>query len=184
METNDLDSTQMLLDSTITKDFNHGLDSKILDDRDKFRHRMTEIEDLDSTHALINSTVCKESDNEFMEAQSEEVFYNNSSFDIENYSISNSFVFRKHSCNQSFRSSRSQDNPLSSSDSEEDPCTPTFDTTVEEMILFDMFGEMYDEIVENMSMDEKIVLKNKILNIADEDLEGLVLKLRSIDFDT
>ena len=86
---------------------------------------------------------------------------------------SDSFVFRSN-------------DPLLSSDTDENPCTctPTFDTVPEEIILFDMFGNMYDEIVENMSMDEKIALKKKILNIAaNEDLEGLVLKLRQNELD-
>ncbi len=44
-----------------------------------------------------------------------------------------------------------------------------FDTTVEEMILYDMFGEDYDEVVKRMEPRERVALKNRIDGLSDEE---------------
>ena len=45
---------------------------------------------------------------------------------------------------------------------EETDCEPTFDTTVDEMLLYDMFGENYDEKVDAMGFEEKVVLQKTL----------------------
>ena len=57
----------------------------------------------------------------------------------------------------------------------------SFDTTREEMILYEKFGQDYDEIVEKMTREEKIAkkMKRKVQRKAKE-LEALVIKSSKI----
>ena len=62
---------------------------------------------------------------------------------------------------------RSKDEMLTSANSEleggeEEECEPSFDTTVDEMLLYDIFGENYDENVEAMGLQEKVALKRML----------------------
>ena len=62
---------------------------------------------------------------------------------------------------------RSKDEILTSANSElergeEEECEPSFDTTVDEMLLYDIFGENYDENVEAMGLQEKVALKRML----------------------
>ena len=58
--------------------------------------------------------------------------------------------------------------------------SPTFDTTAEEMALFEMYGEDYDEIVAAMSHDERVELGAKIAGRGDEELKEVAQKLKKI----
>ena len=50
----------------------------------------------------------------------------------------------------------------------------SFDTTREEMILYEMFGQDYDEIVEKMTREEKISLKQEISKATPKDANELL----------
>jgi len=58
-----------------------------------------------------------------------------------------------------------------------------FDTTAEEMALYEMFGEDYDEIVDKMPEDEKRKLKEQLNNRSEEDMlemeKNLKIKFKS-----
>lgn len=56
--------------------------------------------------------------------------------------------------------------------------SPSFDTTAEEMALFEMFGEDYDEIVAAMSHQEKVELGEKIHGRDEEEIKAVAAKLK------
>jgi len=56
----------------------------------------------------------------------------------------------------------------------------TFDTTAEEMALYEMFGQDYDEIVEGMSNQERAELKEKITNRSEDEMKVVAEKLKKI----
>ena len=56
--------------------------------------------------------------------------------------------------------------------------SPSFDTTAEEMQLYEMFGENYDEIVAAMSHQEKIELGQKINGRNEEEIQAVAAKLK------
>jgi len=58
--------------------------------------------------------------------------------------------------------------------------SPMFDTTAEEMMLFEMFGETYDEQVEAMSMEERVNLKKMLQSRGDEEINLVAEKLHKI----
>merc|ERR1719403_200680 len=59
---------------------------------------------------------------------------------------------------------------------------PCFDTTADEMILFDMYGEDYDEIVDAMSMEEKRALQEEVeKRKAGESGDALQARMRRLD---
>merc|ERR1719268_486372 len=56
---------------------------------------------------------------------------------------------------------------------------PCFDTTADEMILFDMYGEDYDEKVDAMSMEEKRALQEEVeKRKAGESVDALKARMR------
>merc|ERR1719233_1742142 len=55
-----------------------------------------------------------------------------------------------------------------------DLLSPMFDTTAEEMMLFEMFGETYDEQVEAMSMEERVNLKMMLFEMFGETYDEQV----------
>merc|ERR1719312_1217078 len=55
--------------------------------------------------------------------------------------------------------------------------SPMFDTTAEEMMLFEMYGETYDEQVEAMSKEERVNLKKQLQSRGDEEINMVVEKL-------
>jgi len=61
-----------------------------------------------------------------------------------------------------------------------DLLSPMFDTTAEEMMLFEMFGETYDEQVEAMSMEERVNLKKMLQSRGDEEINQVAEKLHRI----
>jgi len=58
--------------------------------------------------------------------------------------------------------------------------SPNFDTTADEMMLYEMFGESYDEKVEAMSVAEKVALKEMLANRGDEEINMVAQKLHKI----
>ena len=56
--------------------------------------------------------------------------------------------------------------------------SPTFDTTQDEMALFEMFGEDYDEVVAAMTHEERVALGEKLSNRGEEELLEVAKKLR------
>jgi len=58
--------------------------------------------------------------------------------------------------------------------------SPMFDTTAEEMMLFEMFGESYDEQVEAMSVTEKIALKEMLGKRGDDEINLVAQNLHKI----
>jgi len=58
--------------------------------------------------------------------------------------------------------------------------SPMFDTTAEEMMLFEMYGENYDEMVEDMSKQQKLALKDKLANRGEEEITKVAEKLHKI----
>jgi len=58
--------------------------------------------------------------------------------------------------------------------------SPMFDTTAEEMMLFEMYGETYDEQVEAMSKEERVDLKKKLQSRGDEEINMVAEKLHKI----
>merc|ERR1719233_2592518 len=61
-----------------------------------------------------------------------------------------------------------------------DLMSPMFDTTTEEMMLFEMFGETYDEQVEAMSMEERVNLKKMLQSRGGEEINLVAEKLHKI----
>ena len=59
----------------------------------------------------------------------------------------------------------------------------SFDTTREEMILYEKFGQDYDEIVENMTREEKISLKQEISKATPKDANELLRAKEPTDVD-
>ena len=53
-------------------------------------------------------------------------------------------------------------------------CSDWFNTTREEMILYEKFGEDYDIIVEKMSNDEKVKLKEEVSKATPKDAKELL----------
>jgi len=58
--------------------------------------------------------------------------------------------------------------------------SPMFDTTAEEMMLFEMYGESYDEKVEALSKEEKLRLKDSLANRGEEEINLVAEKLHKI----
>lgn len=58
--------------------------------------------------------------------------------------------------------------------------SPMFDTTAEEMMLFEMYGESYDEKVEALSKEEKLMLKDRLANRGEEEINLVAEKLHKI----
>jgi len=58
--------------------------------------------------------------------------------------------------------------------------SPMFDTTAEEMMLFEMYGESYDDKVEAMSREQKIVLKERLANRGEDEINLVAEKLHKI----
>ena len=56
--------------------------------------------------------------------------------------------------------------------------SPTFDTTQDEMALFEMFGEDYDDIVAAMSHEERVQLGEKLANRGEQEMLEVAQKLR------
>ena len=59
-------------------------------------------------------------------------------------------------------------------DSNLSTCSDWFNTTREEMILYEKFGEDYDEIVEKMTKEEKIKLKDEVNKASPKNVEELL----------
>ena len=59
-------------------------------------------------------------------------------------------------------------------------CSDWFNTTREEMILYERFGEDYDIIVEKMNKEEKVKLKKEVSKATPKDAKEL-LELDEID---
>ena len=59
----------------------------------------------------------------------------------------------------------------------------SFDTTREEMILYEKFGQDYDEIVEKMTREEKISLKQEISKATPKDANELLRAKEPTDID-
>ena len=59
----------------------------------------------------------------------------------------------------------------------------SFDTTREEMILYEKFGQDYDEIVEKMTREEKISLKQEISKATPKDANELLRAKEPTDVD-
>ena len=59
----------------------------------------------------------------------------------------------------------------------------SFNTTREEMILYEKFGQDYDEIVEKMTRDEKISLKQEISKATPKDANELLRAKEPTDVD-
>merc|ERR1712038_1327184 len=59
-------------------------------------------------------------------------------------------------------------------DSNLSTCSDWFNTTREEMILYEKFGEDYDEIVEKMTKKEKIKLKEEVNKASPKNVEELL----------
>ena len=64
--------------------------------------------------------------------------------------------------------------------SEGGAASPMFDTTVEEMALYDMYGEDYDEVVAAMTKQEKIDLRKKLESRGEEERMEIQLKFEQI----
>jgi len=58
--------------------------------------------------------------------------------------------------------------------------SPSFDTTAEEMALYAMYGEDYDEIVAKMSHEEKLALAAELNNKSEEETAQLKEKLMEV----
>jgi len=58
--------------------------------------------------------------------------------------------------------------------------SPMFDTTAEEMMLFEMYGETYDEQAEAMSMEERVNLKKMLQSRGEEEINLVAEKLHKI----
>merc|ERR1712142_688984 len=58
--------------------------------------------------------------------------------------------------------------------------SPMFDTTADEMMLYEMFGESYDEQVEAMSKEERVELKRMLQNRGDDEIQLVAEKLHKI----
>jgi len=58
--------------------------------------------------------------------------------------------------------------------------SPMFDTTADEMMLYEMFGETYDEQVEAMSKEERVELKRMLQNRGDDEIQLVAEKLHKI----
>ena len=58
--------------------------------------------------------------------------------------------------------------------------SPSFDTTAEEMALFEMFGEDYDEIVAAMTHQEKVQLGERIHGRDEAEIQAVAAKLKKI----
>eukprot|EP00092_Neocalanus_flemingeri_P041180 GFUD01044838.1.p1 GENE.GFUD01044838.1~~GFUD01044838.1.p1 ORF type:complete len:1072 (+),score=293.57 GFUD01044838.1:38-3253(+) len=58
--------------------------------------------------------------------------------------------------------------------------SPMFDTTAEEMFLFERFGESYDEKVEAMTKQEKIDLKDKLTSRGEEEITKVAENLHKM----
>ena len=58
--------------------------------------------------------------------------------------------------------------------------SPSFDTTAEEMALFEMYGEDYDDIVAAMTHEERVELGAKIAGRGEEELKEVAQKLKKI----
>jgi len=56
--------------------------------------------------------------------------------------------------------------------------SPSFDTTAEEMALFEMFGEDYDEIVAAMTHQEKVQLGERIHGRDEAEIQAVAAKLK------
>lgn len=52
-------------------------------------------------------------------------------------------------------------------------CSDWFNTTRDEMILYEKFGEDYDEVVNKMSHDEKLKLKQEVETSVPKDVSEL-----------
>ena len=59
-------------------------------------------------------------------------------------------------------------------------CSDWFNTTREEMILYEKYGENYDVIVEKMSKQEKLELKEEVSNATPKNAEELLEKNDSV----
>ena len=59
-------------------------------------------------------------------------------------------------------------------DSNLSTCSDWFNTTREEMILYEKFGEDYDEIVEKMTKEEKVKLKEEVNKASPKNVEELL----------
>ena len=58
--------------------------------------------------------------------------------------------------------------------------SPTFDSTMEEMALYEMFGQDYDDIVAAMSHEEKVELGQKISNRSEAEMKEVFEKLKRV----
>merc|ERR1719341_1748752 len=58
--------------------------------------------------------------------------------------------------------------------------SPSFDTTAEEMALFEMFGEDYDEIVAAMTRQEKVQLGERIHGRDEAEIQAVAAKLKKL----
>ena len=58
--------------------------------------------------------------------------------------------------------------------------TPQFDTTMEEMALYEMYGEEYDEVVAALSKPEKLELLKKLESRGEKEKEEIQLKFEQI----
>ena len=58
--------------------------------------------------------------------------------------------------------------------------TPQFDTTMEEMALYDMYGDDYDEVVAAMSKPEKLELMRQLESRGEKEIEQIQLKFGQI----
>ena len=63
-------------------------------------------------------------------------------------------------------------------------CSDWFNTTREEMILYERFGENYDIIVEKMCKEEKVKLKEEVSKATPKDAIELLEKNQSNSGDT
>ena len=69
-------------------------------------------------------------------------------------------------------------------DSNLSTCSDWFNTTREEMILYERFGENYDIIVEKMCKEEKVKLKEEVSKATPKDAMELLEKSQSNSGDT
>jgi len=59
-------------------------------------------------------------------------------------------------------------------------CSVDFDDTAEEKILFEMFGEQYQEEVESLDKEERFKLKTKIYNFTNEEIGVMEQRLKKV----
>jgi len=61
-----------------------------------------------------------------------------------------------------------------------DELSPKLDTTTYEMMLYEKFGENYDERVEAMSKEERVELKRQLQNRGDDEIQQVAENLHKI----